>query len=446
MNLQVINLADNINAAIDKMNENFDELRFLDSAYFETIFQNFEFDSAQVDSAAILAIIGETGLEGRIDSVEGGVTLLSQQYTNLETSYQSLDSGFTALSTANASLTSSITVLDSSITVLSQDVVDLGVELNNLTIDSDLIVNAVGNAVSELTSRIDVNSDGLTVISQDLTSLESRIDGVDSEFALTATAVSNLTTRVNLNSDEFSAISGRFDSFQVTFQDALDSGIRVNSDDIAAAVGGITGDLYTRIYANSDAIAVVSADVVGLNSKLTLLDSDGALFDVISTADQVLRTEVISRDSDNLAAAKAEFTTALESYIDSDTLASADQTLRTYVQEQDSNGLAAAIAEFETRLETYVDSSSFATATESLQTQIDGIDVNAQYALELNANNYITGIYLETNGSRSDFTVQADAFNLVPSSPTGERMEMSGSTMTIFDANGNPRVRLGDLS
>lgn len=446
MNLQVINLADNINAAIDKMNENFDELRFLDSAYFETIFQNFEFDSSQVDSAAILAIIGETGLEGRIDSVEGGFTLLSQQYTNLETSYQSLDSGFTALSTANASLTSSITVLDSSITVLSQDVVDLGVELNNLTIDSDLIVNAVGNAVSELTSRIDVNSDGLTVVSGDLTSLESRIDGVDSEFALTATAVSNLTTRVNLNSDEFSAISGRFDSFQVTFQNALDSGLVIDPQDVADAVGGITDDLYTKIYANSDAISVVSADIVGLNAKLTLLDSDGALFDVIATADQALLTEVINRDSDGLAAAKAEFTTALESYIDSDTLAQADQTLRTYVQEQDSNGLAAAISEFETRLGVYSDSGAFATAVENLQVQIDGIDVNAQYALELNANNYITGIYLETNGTRSDFTVQADAFTLVPSVATGERLEMASSTITIFDSSGNVRVKIGDLS
>ena len=513
MSFQIINLADHINAGIDKINENFelaswvvdsDAIRnvfnsyinsdtinnyidqstfinIIDSDYIQSIIFNTEIQG-QIDSGQIYDIIAETGIVSRIDSVEGGFILLAQDFTNLSTSYNDLNTGLSALATANSSLTAQISVLDSGIEVLAQDLVDLQAEFTgSIDIDSATIVEAVGGAISTLETRINANSDEISVVSQSVTDLSADLSLLDSNLTpliqANATAISNLVAAASATDSGIEVLSGRFDSFQVSLQQALDSGLEVDPEDVANAVGGITDDLYARIHANSDSITVVTADITTLNSKLTLLDSNGALFDVIATADQTLRSEVIRRDSDNLVQAISEFNTALESYIDEDALSTADQNLRTYVRQQDSDNLVQAISEFNTALSsyvtgaaaatadqalrtfvtqgdtatlasarsefttalsTYVDSSQFATATEELYTAIGEAGTEVGYTLNLNANNHVAGIEFNNDGATADMVIIADKFGIVnasnnavkPFTVDGDQVLLSNATVT----------------
>lgn len=537
MPLQTINLGDHINAAIDKMNENFvavesdltsleSDLTSIDSAFILDLVNSSDI-TGEVDSSTIFAIIAETGLEARIDSTDSGLSLLAQDFTNLETQLTGVNSDFTALSiaqsnlssriditdsnlsiissditnletqyleldsnldsnisalaTAQSELTSRIDVTDSNFSVLSQSLTDLETQFQGgVGVDSDQLAQAVGTATQDLSTRIDANSDEISIVSQSVTDLSADLTVFDSnlqtQITANADAVSTLVTRVNLNSDELDLISGSFDSFQVTFQNALDSGIRVNSDDIAAAVGGVTGDLYTKIYANSDAIAVVGEDIVNIESKLVLLDSDGAFVNILAEADQSLRSYVDQQDSDGLVRAISEFNTALSSYIDSSALAEADLNLRAYVQEQDSDGLATAISEFELRLANYIDSSTFAVAEQNLYSAIDSAGTNVGYTLNLNANGHVAGIQFNNDGATADMSIIADKFGIVnasnnaikpftvdgdnvllsnatvtgqlniSSTGNGGSMTMTNDVMKIFDSAGNTRVVFGRLA
>ena len=509
MPFQIINLADHINAGVDKINENFvaaesdltslqsnvaiiqsdialleSDLLSIDSAFILDLVNNSGIQGS-IDSSAIFAIIAETGLEARIDSTDNGLSLLAQDFTNLEVQYleldSNLDSSISALATAQSILESRIDVTDSNLSVVSQSLIDLETEFQGgLGVDSDQLAQAVSTATQDISSRIDANSDEIHIVSQAVTDLSADLTILDSDLNVQITAnadaVSTLITRVNLNSDELDLISGSFDSFQVTFQNALDSGIRVNSDDIAAAVGGVTGDLYTRIYANSDAIAVVGEDIVNIESKLVLLDSDGALVDILATADQSLRSYVDQQDSNNLVTAISEFNTALESYIDSSALSTADMNLRSYVQQQDSDNLATAISEFELRLTSYVDSDKFAIAEQNIYTAIDSAGTEVGYTLNLDANGHVAGIEFNNDGATADMSIIADKFGIVnasnnaikPFTINGDTVELSNATVTgalnisstgnggsmtmtndvmkIFDSANNPRVIFGRLT
>jgi hypothetical protein len=530
MPLQTINLGDHINAAIDKMNENFElldsNLSALDSDFLLALISEAGLEGT-VDSAAIFAIIAETGLETRIDSTDSGLSLLAQDFTNLETQLTGVNSDFTALSiaqsnlssriditdsnlsiissditnleaqyleldsnldsnisalaTAQSELTSRIDVTDSNVSVLSQSLIDLEAEFQaGIGVDSAQLAQAVSTATQDISSRIDANSDEISIVSQSVTDLSADLTIFDSnlqaQITANADAVSTLVSRVNYNSDELELLSGSFDSFQVTFQNALDSGIRVNSDDIAAAVGGVSGDLYAKIYANSDAIVVIGEDIVQIESKLVLLDSDGALVNILAEADQSLRSYVDQQDSAGLVRAISEFNTALSAYVDSEALSTADLNLRSYVEQQDSATLASAISEFELRLTSYIDSAQFAIAEQNIYTAIDSAGTEVGYTLNLNANGHVAGIQFNNDGATADMSIIADKFGIVnasnnaikpftvdgdnvllsnatvtgqlniSSTGNGGSMTMTNDVMTIFDSAGNTRVVFGRLA
>lgn len=560
MPLQTINLGDHINAAIDKMNENFElldsNISALDSDFLLALISEAGLEGT-VDSAAIFAIIAETGLEARIDSTDNGLSLLAQDFTNLETQLTGLNSDFTAVSTAQQSLSSRIDLTDSSISIISQDLtsleaqylaldsnldssisalataqstlesridvtdsnvsvlsqslIDLEAEFQaGIGVDSAQLAQAVSTATQDISSRIDANSDEISIVSQSVTDLSADLTIFDSnlqaQITANADAVSTLVSRVNYNSDELDLLSGSFDSFQVTFQNALDSGIRVNSDDIAAAVGGVTGDLYTRIYANSDAIAVVAQDIVQLESKLTLLDSDGALSDVIATAVSDLRTDVEAADDSNFLAIsslqttltnkidddiQAALTTVSNTYVTEGELTSAIQTATQSLQQEidgdvqtalttvsntyvTDGEMTQAIQTATTSLSQQIDS-DIVSATQSLQTQINGIDVSVGYTLNLDVNGHVAGIQFNNDGATADMSIIADKFGIVnasnnaikpftvdgdnvllsnatvtgqlniSSTGNGGSMTMTNDVMTIFDSAGNTRVVFGRL-
>jgi len=531
MAFQIINLADHINAAVDKMNENFDLISWtadsdainntinnyidsdvinniinnyidssvinqfinsdtinnyldqstiiniIDSDFIQSIILNLNLDGS-IDSSQFYSILAETGLVARVDNVEGGLVLLAQDYTNLSTNYTNLDSDVSALSTAYSGLTSQISVLDSGIEVLSQDLVSLEAQFTgSIELDSAVIVQAIGGALTTLDTRINANSDEISVVSQAVTNLSADLSLLDSTLSpliqANSTAISNLVASATANSDELEVLSGRFDSFQVTLQNAIDSGLEINPDDVAAAVGGITDDLYTRIYANSDKIGVVSASITSLNSKLTLLDSAGALTDVIADAVSDLRAEVVAGDSGNLNAI-SQLEVTLNNKIDSDVQTALTTLSNTYVTDGE---LTTAVQNATTSL-TQTINNTVATAEQTLNTRIDGIDLSVEvgYTLNLDANGHVAGIEFNNNGETAAMSIFADKFAIVNSSDSAIRpftvdgdqillsnatvtgslnisssstngsMTMTNDLMQIFDAGGNPRVRFGRLA
>ena len=102
---------------------------------------------------------------------------------------------------------------------------------------------------------------------------------------------------------------------------------------------------------------------------------------------------------------------------------------------------------------------------------------SAVYALDLDVNNHIAGIRLDNDGNTANFSVTADTFKIInasdneiqPFTVNGDQVELSNATVTgalditttetgvgsmrikgdvitISDASGNLRVKLGKLS
>lgn len=539
MPLQTINLGDHINAAIDKINENFELLEWatdsnsitnvinnyldssitnyfdftevIDSDYIQSIITNLSIEG-NIDSAQVFSIIAEMGLQARLDSVEGGFILLAQDYTNLSTSYTNLADSVSALSTAQSSLTSQISVINGQYEVLSQDLVDLEAQFTgSIDIDSDLIVQAVGGALSSLETRISANSDEISVVSQSVTDLSADISILDSnlneQLNVNATAISNLVASASLNSDGIEALSGRFDSFQVTLDQAIQEGLTITPEQVASAIGGITDDIYTRLNANSESISVVAGDIQTLNTALELVNSDGYVTSIVSNAGYALTSEVEAKDSDNFSAV-SQLLIDLENKVDSDFQAAEIKANNTYTTQDDvtsaiqeagfattqdvgdavqdakleiSNDYVAqgdlftAVQEGGFALTTEVNS-NIAQAESRLNTRIDEQgNVSVGYTLNLNANGHVAGIEFNNDGATADMTIVADKFGIVnasnnavkpftvsgdnillsnatvtgqlniSSTGNGGSMTMTNDVMTIFDNAGNTRVVFGRL-
>jgi len=535
-NIQIVNLADHVNAAIDKINENFELTRgefynlenYFDSDVFIKIGDNIsqyysninlgDSTTVVIDSNQILEIFANTGIESRLDSVEGGFSSVLQQFTLLEQTYtNSLDSAV-ATSTAFTNLSTQISNINGVLTSQAQQITDLNSTIvGNISIDSDMIVQAVGGALTDLSTTVQLTDSSVNVLSQQLTDLNSQIELLDSDLnvklALNSSAIETLTSTTSLNSSGLSALSQSVSTLSVSLENFIQNGIEVTPEQVIAALGDATSDIYTRLNANSEAISVVSEDISTLNTYLAILDSAGALTEITSNAISSLRSEVKAADS-GLIQAISSLNTTLTNKIDSDIqtavntisnnyvsngdLTNAIQAARTAISQEIDSDIQTAVnsisnsyvsdgeltnaiqaaktaisqeidGDVQTAVNTisnnYVSNGSLTTALQTARTSISQeIDSNitsavstlqnsidelgnatSQYALELNANNYITGIYLSTNGSRSNFSVVTDEFNLVPSTSSGERMSMSASSIKIYDAGNKLRVQLGKL-
>ena len=152
MTFQIINVADHVNAGIDKINENFEQIEWtadsgsitniinqymdsdlarlsdiievVDSDYIQSIIATLSLEG-NIDSAQVYSIIAQMGLVARLDSVDGGFVLLAQDFTHLQTAYENQDANISALSNAYSVLTSQRYVLASGIEFLAQAVVEL---------------------------------------------------------------------------------------------------------------------------------------------------------------------------------------------------------------------------------------------------------------------------------------------------------------------------------
>lgn len=491
-NLQVVNLADNINAAIDKMNENFDltknEMKnivsYIDSAALDYIQNNVEV-SAIVDSQDILNVLATIGLDARIDSIDGGFLAISELVSQLQVNYIDLDSGTTANATAIGGLSASILSTDSNLTVLAQDISDLEATLaGNIQIDSDLIVQAVGGALELLETRIDFNSDEVSILSQSVLDLDADLLLLDSnlqqQISVSAAADQQILAQIIANSDTLSALAGEFTSFEVRFDSAITAGLTITPEEVSAAVGGITDDLYSRITANSDSINLLTSDYTQLNNSLTLLDSavqaNGTAISLLET--NILLTdsalEIVSQDLVSLTSTiqGSPWDDAVDSAV-----AAASSNLVARI-DADSDKLEA-VSGFTVNLESRLDSDfgHFATATSELQTSVDNLgNATSVYTLNLNANGHVAGIEFGNDGNTADMVIVADKFGIVnasdnavkPFTINGDTVELSNATVTgalnisssgnngsmtmtndvmqIFDGSSNLRVKFGRLA
>ena len=215
--IQTVNLADNINAAFDKINENFELVEtgvfssldsssvtniidgHLDSSYFITVINEDYFNSLGIDMDVDLTDI-EAGiaanasslltLTASINQTDSGITVLAQQQQATQAQLDGIavggidsDTLVSALATANTDLYSRIDATDSDISVVAGDVSDVKVQLENISltgIDSDVLISAIGTANDSLISRINADSDRLVVQSSNVTTLTAQ---VDSDFA-----------------------------------------------------------------------------------------------------------------------------------------------------------------------------------------------------------------------------------------------------------------------
>jgi hypothetical protein len=491
-NLQYINLADNINAAVDKINETFELTKvemhniteYIDSAALNYIVNNVQIEGT-IDSSEIVSIVGSMDFNARIDSIDGGFIAIGEQITQLGLDYVNLESGTTANASAISNLTTSITSTDSALTVLSQDVTDLEATLaGNIQIDSDLIVQAVGGALNDLSTQITLTDSSVSVISQDLTQLSADLTLLDSnlqqQITVSADAEQQLIARVDATDSSLSALSGEFNTFEVRFDSALADGLTITPEEVASAVGGITDELYARIHANSDAIQVVTSDYTALDARLVLLDSDvvanGTAVSLLETRVSFTESDlsVISEDVVSLNATLEG--TPWESDVDN-AVSTAEQRLDARI-DADSDRLTASSL-FAVELESRLDSndSLFATATQSLQTQVDNLgNASSVYTLNLNANGHVAGIEFENDGATADMVIIADKFGVVnasnsaikPFTVNGDTVELSNATVTgalnisstgnngsmtmtndvmqIFDGSNNLRVKFGRLA
>ena len=261
-NMQIINLADNINAAFDKVNENFESLDsaisnldILDSADVIDIFNEVDID---IDSADITNIVNGILTEDYFLSVINEEYL--QQFTiNTSVDLTDVESGLSANASAILTLESRIDQTDSGITVLSQAQIATQAQLDGLVlggIDEDVLASAITSANSTIVSRIDANSDSLVALSSIVDSVNAELLLLDQTTGLQiqaeASARSALSSKVSLidgrvtsTSDLVTNLTSRVDSDFATINQTLQT--VVDDQGNASAVYALDLDVNNRI-------------------------------------------------------------------------------------------------------------------------------------------------------------------------------------------------------
>lgn len=452
-NVQVVNLADNINAAILKINQNFagvdagDIGGGLDSAEVVGVITE-TVDSAYVNNLVDVGVDSSVvnNIVNNILDSDYFLTTINQEYLqqftiNTDVSY--LDSDISANASALFTLESRIDATDSGVLVLSQALIQTQADLDGLVlggIDSDLLADAIASANTTVISRIEANSDSISILSGVIDSVEAdlilRDSDTNNRIDLNTSAISSLTSRISVNESGLSAVVSSVDSLGLTLDQFITDGIEITPEQVTSAIGGALDELTLRLDADSDKLVLEAAKIVDLNTQLTALDSEtGELIQAEADARNVLSATV--------------------SLIDG----------RVTSQSSDITTLTANV------------NSDFTRIDDELSVIVDDLgNVSAVYALNLDVNNHVAGIRLDNDGNTANFAVTADTFKVINASNnevqpftvigndvflsnatvTGNldvttsggtgSMNIKGELITISDGNGTPRVKLGDLS
>ena len=260
--MQTINLADNINAAFDKVNEDcgaldsaVSNLSILDSVDVIDIFNEVDID---IDSADITSIVNTILTEDYFLSVINEEYL--QQFTiNTSVDLTDVEAGIAANASAILLVESSISQTDSGITVLAQQIQETQAQLEGVVvggIDEDLLAAAITSANSTIVSRIDADSDSLVALSSIVDSVSAELllldqttgqqiqAEADARNALSST-VSLIDGRVTAQSTDITTLSSRVDSDFAEINQTLQT--VVDDQGNASAVYALDLDVNNRI-------------------------------------------------------------------------------------------------------------------------------------------------------------------------------------------------------
>jgi hypothetical protein len=413
--IQLVNLADNVNAAFDKINENFE------------LIETGAFGGSGLDSSNVINVVNQE--------------YLSQFTFSAEVDLTDLENGIAANAASLLTLHASITQTDSGITVLATQQASTQAQLEGIVldgIDSDLLADAIANSNTTLTSRIDATDSSISVFAANIDSVNASLILLDSatndRIDIQTNAVNALTATVTANSNGLSAVVGDVTQLNIDLNQLITNGIDLTPEQVTEAIGGALDELTLRLDADSDKMTLEAAKITSLDAALTALDSTtGAEIQAEANARSALSATVALIDG--RVTSQANDITALTSSVDS----------------------------------------NFATVNQSLTTLANSSGASAVYALDLNVNNHIAGIRLDNNGSTANFAITADTFKIINASnneiqpftvsgnevrlsnatvtgqldigtnETGSHMEITNDVISIFESN-NIRVKLGKLS
>jgi hypothetical protein len=481
-NIKTINLADHINSAVDKINENFDGIvtgdiplppSGLDSSALNTYISTF------LDSNYFLTVINQDYL---------------QQFT-INTNVS--DSDIQANASAIFTLESRIDNTDSGILVLSQALIQTQASLDNMVldgIDSDLLASAIASANTSIISRIEANSDQIVSFAGIIDSVENNLllfnSDTNERIDINTTAISELTSRITVNSDGLSAVLESVDSLGLTLDQFIQDGINITPEMIDSAMAGASDALTIRMNADSDKLSIEAAKIVELETGLSVLDSDlGTRVTALSNAQSELVSRVEFDSSENRVTTLAEDIVTLNNQVDitnsdgslSQAVSTSESTLRGEITVVDGR-----ITSVETSLTNTLNAkidNDIAEATETLTALIDSAgNTTATWGIDLVAgsedNPKVAGIKFGNDGTTADFEITADTFKILPTDGSGNgaapfsvstegvelsnakvtgkidvttsdsdgSMNIKGNLITISDAEGVTRVKLGKLT
>ena len=417
--IQLVNLADNVNAAFDKINENFE---LVATGAF----------GGGLDSANITNVVNQE--------------FLSQFTLTTDVDLTDVEAGIAANAASLLTLQASITQNDSGISVLAAQQQATQAQLEGITldgIDSDLLASAIANANTTLISRIDATDSSVSVFAANIDSVNASLLLLDSatndRIDVNTNAISTLSASVTANSNGLSAVVADVTQLDLDLTQFISDGITLTPEQVTEAIGGALDDMTIRLDADSDKLSLEAQKITDLNTSLSALDSStGALITAESNARATLSSRV-DYNSDGITSISGD------------------------------------LVELETRV-----GNDIATASQSLQTQIDGLGgTTATWNLDLVAgtesNPHIAGIKFGNDGATAEFALTADTFRIVNASNTeiqpftvsgnevqlsnatvtgqldigtgltGSRMEMTNDVINIFEGP-NLRVKLGRLS
>lgn len=451
--IQKVDLADNINAAFDKINENFEGIT--DGTITLPVSTLSDLDDVTLTSLSNGEILKWDGSVWTNQPDGGGSG--GGGNTSFDTS--AIDSDINANTSAILSLESRIDQTDSGITVLSQIVASTQAQLDSMVlggIDSDLLASAIASANSTIISRIDANSDGITSFAGVIDSVENdmllRDSATNDLIEINTSAISALTSRINVNSDGISAVLSSVDSLGLSLNQLISDGITLTPEQITAAIGGALDSLTLRMNADSDKLVIEAEKITDLETGLTAQESDlGAQITAVSNAQSQLVSRTEYNALEGTVTATASDITNLQNEI---SITNPDGTLST------------AIADAKSELISYVDTQGNTVSTW-------GIDLVAG----TESNPKVAGIKFGNDGTTADFAITTDTFKILPTDGSGNgtapfsvvdgvvelsdakvtgeidvttsdsdgSMNIKGNLITIEDGQGNVRVKLGKL-
>lgn len=479
--IHTINLADKINEAILKINDNFGSL---DSAVGNI--------NINIDSADIANIVNSILTEDYFLSVINEDYL--QQFT-ITTNVS--DSDIQANASAIFTLESRIDNTDSGILVLSQALIQTQASLDSMVldgIDSDLLASAIASANTSVISRIEANSDQIVSFAGIIDSVENdlllRDIATNDRIDIQTSATSSLTSRIVANEDGLSAVVGDVSNLSLTLNQIVTDGISLTPEQIQSALASAGDSLTLRMDADSDKLVIEAAKVVTLETGLTALDSDlGTQITAVSNAQASLVSRTEFDSSENRVTLISEDIVELNNQVDitnpngsvSTAISDAKSELRGEITVVDGR-ITSVTNQMQTDLVAKIDS-DVAQATETLTALIDSAgNTVSTWGIDLVAGTEndpkVAGIKFGNDGTTADFAITTDTFKILPTDGSGNgtapfsvvggvvelsdakvtgeidvttsdndgSMNIKGNLITISDAAGTTRVKLGKLS